>query len=258
MSTEPASPPFQLPPAFADADLTWEDELTIQCKGVKLQLTRGFDLKDSTDDVVVLFKSPKFVRGYVENLEGVKVDNIVEVGIWDGGSAIFFWNLLQPRKLTCIELKESADALTRYIEREQLDDRFRVHFEVDQGDKAQVSALLDADFGDEALDVVIDDASHLYGPSRATFEAIFPRLRQGGLYFLEDWKASLLPSSFGIGEGTEEPPFHQLVHELLELSMLAPGVMPSVKCFHNFVVLERGPDAIPKEGFDICRWGKDA
>ena len=39
----------------------------------------------------------------------------------------------------------------------------------------------------EPLDLVIDDASHLYGPTMASFEVLFPRLRPGGLYVIEDW-----------------------------------------------------------------------
>ena len=35
---------------------------------------------------------------------------------------------------------------------------------------------------------MIDDASHLYEPSLASFETLFPLLRPGGTYIIEDWK----------------------------------------------------------------------
>jgi hypothetical protein len=37
------------------------------------------------------------------------------------------------------------------------------------------------------LDFVVDDASHFYQPSRATFECLFPKVRPDGLYIIEDW-----------------------------------------------------------------------
>jgi hypothetical protein len=66
------------------------------------------------------------------------------------------------------------------------------------------------EFGQDPLDLVIDDASHLYGPSLATFETLFPALREGGLYVLEDWKTSLNFPCHGGGENPDHPPLHQL------------------------------------------------
>jgi hypothetical protein len=34
---------------------------------------------------------------------------------------------------------------------------------------------------------VIDDASHLYGPTKASLNVFLPLLRPGGLYLIEDW-----------------------------------------------------------------------
>ena len=38
-----------------------------------------------------------------------------------------------------------------------------------------------------------------------------------------------------------------MVHELLDLTLFKPGVAASVRCYHNFVVIERGADALPAE-----------
>ena len=100
------------------SEMTWIDDMTIQCEGVRLQLTKGFKLKDSSAEVVSIFKDPMFVRDYVHCLEGVDARNVLEVGIKHGGSAIFFWNLLIPEKLCCIELNSSAAQLTAYVERQ--------------------------------------------------------------------------------------------------------------------------------------------
>jgi hypothetical protein len=241
---------LDLPESYKDADIRWLDDMNIQCKGVKLRLTRGFNIETSNDEVITLFKQPIFIRNYIDQLDGLKVDSMVEVGVWDGGSAIFFWNLLKPKKMCCIELKKRVEKLSGYIEREQLSDKFRIHLGVDQADRESLNSIMEKEYSDSPLDLVIDDASHLYSPSRATFETLFPRLRPGGLYILEDWKANLLFTHLGGEASADFPPFHQLVHELLDVSMRAPDVISAVKCYHNFVVLERGTETIG-EAFDI-------
>jgi hypothetical protein len=237
--------------ATGESTVVWIDDLTIQCEGVRLQLTQGLNLRDSSDEVISIFKDPSFVRDYMHCLEGVEAKNVVEVGVKHGGSAIFFWNLLTPDKLCCIERNASADQLTGYVERQGLTDRLITHFNTDQADKARLRAILDASFKEAALDVVIDDASHLYTPSLATFEVLFPRLRPGGLYFLEDWKVHLSLSSHGREPLGEEPPLHRLVHDLLNVSMAHSDIISKVSCYHNFVIFERGNATATDRDLDV-------
>ena len=96
----------------SNGQMVWLDKLTIQCGGLKLRLTQGFALKESSADVISVFKDPSFVQDYIQYLDNIDARNVVEVGIKHGGSAIFFWNLLAPEKLCCIELGPSADQLT--------------------------------------------------------------------------------------------------------------------------------------------------
>jgi hypothetical protein len=255
MNTPSKSSFQQLLSPYGDADVQWVDDLTLRCGDIDLRLTRGFDVELSSDRTITLFKHPQFVRSYLELLSDVRVENMIEVGIWDGGSAVFFWNLLKPAKLCCIELKDSAPHLSRYIGKQQIGDSFPVYFGVDQSNKTRIGEILAREFECKTLDLVIDDASHLYSPSRATFEAIFPRLRSGGLYVLEDWKTNLLLPYHGGDDKPDHPPFHQLVHEILDLSMRFPGVIPTVKCFHNFVVVERGPATLDAGSFDVLDHG---
>ena len=37
------------------------------------------------------------------------------------------------------------------------------------------------------LDLVVDDASHAYEETKTSFEVLFPLLRPGGIYVIEDW-----------------------------------------------------------------------
>lgn len=246
--TEPQATPKRLSPG---SEMVWIDDLTIQCEGIRLQMTQGLDLKNSSAETVSLFKNPSFVRDYIRCLEGLNTTNVVEVGIKHGGSAIFFWNLLKPEKLCCIELNSSADELAAYIERQGLSGRLCAYYDTDQANKPRLREILNANFGEASLDVVIDDASHLYTPSLATFEVMFPRLRPGGLYFLEDWKVHVILSHHGRKPRSEEPPLHRLVHELLNVSMVHSDIISKVECYRNFVVFERGDSSLDSGELDI-------
>jgi hypothetical protein len=46
--------------------------------------------------------------------------------------------------------------------------------------------IVDQEF-DGPLDLIIDDSSHLMPQSRESFCALFPKLRPGGAYIVEDW-----------------------------------------------------------------------
>ena len=62
-----------------------------------------------------------------------------------------------------------------------------IHTDVDQSDRGHLAKIADEAFGDAPLDLVVDDCSHQYEATRASFNELFPRLRAGGLYTIEDW-----------------------------------------------------------------------
>lgn len=54
----------------------------------------------------------------------------------------------------------------------------------DQSDSASITALKEA-FPVE-FDVILDDASHMYGPTVNAFVNLFPAVKSGGMYMIED------------------------------------------------------------------------
>jgi hypothetical protein len=72
--------------------------------------------------------------------------------------------------------------------------RIATYWGVDQGDAATLRSIVDKEFSGP-LDLVIDDASHLYAPTKASFETLFPLLRPGGLYIIEDWAWAHWPAA---------------------------------------------------------------
>jgi cephalosporin hydroxylase len=149
---------------------------------------RPYHRKPSYRDWVCLRKNRNFTNRYLALAEEFRHCHMVEVGIDQGGSTSFFTKLLQPEALLAIELSDQPVAVVMdFLATHDPEARTTIHWGVDQSDRVEVPRLVEATFKDQSLDLVIDDASHLLTPTTATFEMLFPRLRPGGLYIIEDW-----------------------------------------------------------------------
>ena len=114
--------------------------------------------------------------------------NIFELGIWDGGSTVFWFECLRPQKIVAVDLNKREDNpyFKRYVFMRGLEQRIKTVWGINQADPGQLRALVRSEFEDP-LDLVIDDASHMYDPTKISFQTLFPLLRPGGLYIIEDW-----------------------------------------------------------------------
>jgi cephalosporin hydroxylase len=59
------------------------------------------------------------------------------------------------------------------------------HFSTSQSDRKILERIVRSELADEP-DLVVDDASHTYEQTKASFEILFPLLRPGGIYSIED------------------------------------------------------------------------
>ena len=190
--------------------------------------------EDSKSRSFTILKDRIMVEEYLETVERFRGDNVVELGIASGGSVALTALVAPPRKLVAIDLEpDRVDALDELIADHGLGERVRLHYGVDQADRARLAEIVEDEFGDEPLGLVIDDASHLLRETRASFETLFPRLRPGGLFVIDDWNhehrlsrglAAVLADSNPeleaeivrrMTEEPLEPPFAQLVVELI-------------------------------------------
>ncbi len=136
-----------------------------------------------------VFKSRVLIEQLDELLREVEPRRIVEFGIFRGGSISLSAAIAQPEKLVAFDLSDNElPVLRAHLEQAGLADVVRPFLGVDQGDQVVVE-ILNREFGTEPLDLVIDDASHIFGPTRRTLEMVFPLLREGGMYVIEDWAA---------------------------------------------------------------------
>lgn len=141
----------------------------------------------STADRFVLLKDEAGRDRYLDLLRRHQGGRILELGIYQGGSAALAMLAAEPAKLVAIDISEPVEALETFRTRRGLADRLRTRYRFDQADRSGLARILDDEFGDDPIDLVVDDASHLFEETVASFEVAFPRLRPGGEFVIEDW-----------------------------------------------------------------------
>jgi len=206
-------------------------------------LSKHMDMERFTpgDGIFFMAKSIPYISGYKDIADRLKVKDLLEIGIYKGGSVVFFDNTFDLDRLTAIDISQDRlPHLDGYVEKYGKSKKINLHYGVDQGDRSTLNALIDRDFPD-GLDLVIDDASHFYGPTKATFETVFPRLRPGGVYVVEDWSwAHSNPSDGGDNEDAT-----RLLHEIIALHASSGGMARSIDLRPGFFSVTRGITPIP-------------
>ena len=175
-------------------------------------------------------------------------ERVMELGIYDGGSTAFWYELFGPQKHVALDIEDRTDPsyFRRYVESRGLDGRIKTYWKTDQTDKARLRTIVETEF-DGPLDLVIDDASHFYRQTRASFEALFPLLRPGGLYIIEDWAWGHCPKYIAPDHPwAGEEPLTRLVVELIEAAGTSTQLIWSIVMYQGFVVVERGPQQLDK------------
>jgi SAM-dependent methyltransferase len=237
---------------MADPMYEWTDENVLEVDGVQF-VAGNANRFLSTVDRFCLVKQRKLVESYLGLFEQVGAARILELGIFQGGSAALMALLRRPELLIALDLtEERVAALDELIADRGLQDRVHAVYGVDQSDTAALAAVLDAHAGgsDTPFDLIIDDASHLVGPTRASFNFLFPRLRTGGSYIIEDW------SWAHIGYGLHLPDEQPLTHLVFELTMALPsnpGLIDEIRIDRDWAVIVRGDAPLDPDDFDISK-----
>jgi len=173
-----------------------------------------------------------------------------------------------------LDIQDQRDTpyFRRYVESRGLGGRIKTYWKTNQTDKARLQTIVETECNG-ALDLVIDDASHLYRQTRASSEALFPLLMPGGLYIIEDWAWGHWPEFFSTHHAytnaslsltrsfiekqrslaknllrlfVGEKPLTRLVVELIEAAGTSTQLIISVVVYQGFVVVERGPQQLDK------------
>ena len=200
-----------------------------------------------------LFKERPLIEHYVALVEELQPRFIFELGIYQGGSTAFLNEFARPERLVAIDLEPPRrPEFHKYLEDEGTE-CVRIHEGVDQADRRRLAQIAREEFGEHPLDLVIDDCSHLYEPSRASFNELFPRLRPGGVYVIEDWRwaHTVLDAEQPDGMWPEEVPLSRLAFECVLALPSIPGLISAVRVDEASVEIRRGDADVDPEDFDI-------
>jgi predicted O-methyltransferase YrrM len=234
--------------------------------------TQGGRRQADEAGALLLRKAPWMVDRYLALRSEISPANVVELGIYDGGSTAFLSLLFAPRRLVAVELQPApVEALERFIAERGLGTSVKPYYGVDQSDTDRLAEIVTAEFGAEPLDLVIDDASHLLEPTSASFNALFPRLRPGGLFVIEDWSwqhfnDEALVKALGATDARRaevsrrlesddlpvDHPLSRLVLQILLTAAYDASVVSEVlNARKSWVVVQRGHAELDPKTFDI-------
>lgn len=209
----------------------------------------------STKDFLVL-KVPSMVEKTAALVEEINPKNIFELGIFKGGSVVLYNEIFKPRKFVAVDLSTTPlPNLEDYLQNNPQGANVSLQFGVNQADRPRLAEICAKEFGNEPLDLVIDDASHLLFETRESFRELFPRLRPGGVYIIEDWAwAHWAGDLWQRDQGGEhfrgKEAMTNLILELVVLAASKPDWVSQVSIESATVYVTRGPGQIPT-GFEL-------
>lgn len=214
---------------------------------ILFRVERDNSLWDGGDEYLRLWKDQKLVSQYEQffaERPNFKAERLFEIGMFDGGSVLFWHDFFGPSKHVAIDIAKPPNNpyLAKCLREGGRDKRVRTFWSTDQADAPRLRQLARDELGGP-IDVVIDDASHLYGFTKRSFETLFPQLRPGGLYIIEDWAWAHWPDQWPVFSG-EATPLTQIVFDLVEAVGTSRDWISRVTVFQGFTVIERGPAAV--------------
>lgn len=222
---------------------------TIELGGVTFKLDqRPGNQRDKSDkDAFVLVKTPKFLEYYDKLKAKAAPKDIMEIGMFEGGSMVYLDQVFQPTKLVGIDLRsDPIEPLEAYGEDKE---HIVTVYGCSQDEQSTLMAAR-ANFP-TGIDLVVDDASHLYAQTKATFEMLFPLVRKGGTYIIEDWAWAHTPNN----QEKKAPWFKYpaMSNLIMEITVLAAryGVIENIEITRELVAITKGAGTLPEGGVNL-------
>ena len=148
------------------------------------------------------YNTDKFKHGlideYIKIFDHLKDEklNILEVGIFNGGSLLWMADYFKNASISGIDLK-LPDISHERIKMSVCDQENLINLD-----------RIGKELG--KFDIIIDDGSHEFLKTEGTNIALFPYLKSGGLYIIEDFIADYWP------EFPQYKDIHKLIFEIAE------------------------------------------
>jgi hypothetical protein len=230
---------------------TWEAGQNFILNGIEFCVP-----PDADSSKIVIYKTPAVLTAYAEKVAPTSPKNIIEIGVAMGGSTVFFNELFDPSAILAIDIQDATTSVFKNYRETDRGKRIKLFTGIDQSNGEDLTLLRKNIFGDDRIDLVVDDASHLYEPSTKTFETLFPTLRAGGAYIVEDWGWAHWPDEYWQKDGGEFatlPALSNLMFQLLMACATRPDYVSRVDVDSAVCIIWRGVAAIP-EGLPISNY----
>ena len=129
-----------------------------------------------------IFDSDKFEHGLIEEYKSIlrplvyRPVTLLEIGVFKGGSILYWDSYLKHPGSRIIGVDLSVPDI-------EASDRVFLH-ECDQNNREGLIRIAKTY---EQFDIIIDDGSHQKKETQTCFETLYPFLKVGGYYVIEDW-----------------------------------------------------------------------
>lgn len=233
--------------------LNWIDKSSFTLRGHSFTVDLSWIGRAKSDEQkFVIVKNKTYIDSYFEQLNS-SFKNIVEVGFFEGGSSVFLDLFYTPNKLICVDRRTDVLLpIESYIKDNNREENFKMVYGFDQADSIGWKKLFQKELPEQKLDLIVDDASHQYHLTKSTFASLFPKLRTGGVYVIEDYGWAHDARYQGKDHGWYENP--ALTNLLFELTMLAAGrcdIIKSIYINRGLCFIEKGSYTGTEELFNI-------
>lgn len=239
-------------------NLIWSDDNHLKINDVNfnlsmdtIELRAGF----SSPDTFLLGKCKKMVEQFAAIRKKQSVKKIFDMGILQGGSVVLYDQIFYPKKIVAIDHSPyPVDALVEYVNKNNKAKVLKPYYGVNQADRSAMERILSAEFADHDIDLIIDDASHLYDETREAFNICFPYLKKSGIYIIEDWAWAHWSGDCWQKDNEYFRERKALSNFLIELFMLAasrPDLISNISIDSKVIKITKGVGYIPNRPFNI-------
>jgi len=230
-----------------ESRLRWTSDTEFTLDGVRYSAMA----RQAEPDRLTIYKKRPEIERYEALLRDTTPRTILELGVFGGGSTALITQLAQPTKLVALEIKDARLlVLDAFIQKLGLDHIVSVYYGVDQADTTRLAQIVRNEFAGVPLDLVVDDASHLFDETRASFNALFPYLRPGGSYIVEDWSWPHRGLVFPNPRYRAVTPVSAFALELALVAACDESVIADVTLQRGLAIVRRGPAALDSATFD--------
>lgn len=223
--------------------LNWKDDNTFSIDDIlfTIDTTPGSKRRLSEEGNFTLVKPKKYIDEYTD-LTKEEFNHVIELGMFQGGSIVFLDKLFSPKCLIGVEIVPTKlEALESYIEKESRP--IKTFYGSSQDDVSLLKNIVQDEMGGN-LDLVVDDASHLYEQSKVSLTTLFPLLKPNGLYIIEDWAWSHRPNAQESSHvWFDKPALTNLVVELVA-ELGRTGEIDNIYISNNMVKIRKAKNSI--------------